>query len=337
MNNLKPTITEQGLQAVFNASNDGLAARISQIGLGDAGYSVAVSNSGRTDQTSLVSEQQKVAVSDGKRISGQQINISFIAEGTASYWVKELGFYLEDGTLFAVWSSPDKALAWKSDSVPLIVGLELVLSALPADSVTVEPGAQLLELVMTRESGVYSEAIIRLQEEQFQQCLALETLKPLNARADGLEQSIQNLSDRIPRMSVHTYYPPAWSYSTTNTNKAMRDDIGLLYSVDFVVPKKSIIIARVVGHWLGPTSGTTEFSMTINGQGGAYEQGTKNRSAAQHSYAQQIAYKWRQLHHSIMAEVPAGAVKIGLHMSSTAGSASINGSSINYTIIEVGE
>ena len=173
---LIPTITNQGLQAVFNANHSGLEATISQIALGDQAYTVPVNDNGQATQTALRNEQQRVDIADGQRITPQQIDMSFIVDGPSTYWVRELGFYLADGTLFAVWSDPNKALAWKSDLVPLITGLELVLTTLPADSVTVQSSGAPLQLVMTREIAALSEAIIRLQQEQLQQRIEIGSL-----------------------------------------------------------------------------------------------------------------------------------------------------------------
>ena len=170
---LKPIITEHGLSAVLNAHNDGLSMRISAVELGNQGYTVTVNADGYATQTQLHSKQERVGIADGRRVAAHQVNLSFIVEGTSSYEVKELGFYLDDGSengiLFAVWSNPDKALAWKSDSVPLIIGLELILSALPADSVTVQPGSTPLQLVMTRDMAAIGTALANVQLEQLRQ------------------------------------------------------------------------------------------------------------------------------------------------------------------------
>ena len=177
---LKPFITQQGLSAALSSHNDGVAARISTVELGDQGYTVPVNANGYATQTRLQSKQQRVAIADGRRAAAHQINLSFIVEGTSSYEVKELGFYLDDGSengiLFAVWSDPDRTLAWKSKSVPLIISLELVLSALPADSVTVEPGSTPLQLVMTRDMAAIGTALANMQLEQLRQADRIKQL-----------------------------------------------------------------------------------------------------------------------------------------------------------------
>ena len=174
---LIPIITDLGLQAVFNATNDGLSATITEVALGDSGYDVAVDADGHASQQALISEQQRVIIADARRASPHQIDLSFVAEGPAEYWVRELGFYLEDGTLFAVWSHATRALAWKSASVPLIVGLELVLATLPAESVTVQSSGVPLQLIMTRELAAIGTALANLQLEQLRQADRLAALE----------------------------------------------------------------------------------------------------------------------------------------------------------------
>lgn len=129
---LIPIITSLGLQAVINASNDGLQAKITHIALGDSGWSPT------NAATKLKQEQSRVRVSDGSRIQPTQIHLTAIENGEQEYWVREIGFILDDGTLFAIWSHPTQALAWKAANVDLLLAFDMLLSALPADSVTID-------------------------------------------------------------------------------------------------------------------------------------------------------------------------------------------------------
>ena len=127
-----PILTQAGIQAVFNANNTGLQAEITHIALGNAGYTPSDS------ATALQSEKQRVAVSGGEMISNDQIHLTANASGNAEYWIKEVGFYLADGTLLAVYSDPIKAIAYKSSSLDILLSFDLKLSALPADSITID-------------------------------------------------------------------------------------------------------------------------------------------------------------------------------------------------------
>ena len=129
--NLIPIITTAGLSAVFNATNDGLAARLTHVAFGDTGWQPD------NTATALQNERTRVPISNGSRISPTQIHVTAIENGSVEYWVREIAFILDDGTVLAVWSNPTEALAFKAADVDLLLALDFVLSALPEDSVEV--------------------------------------------------------------------------------------------------------------------------------------------------------------------------------------------------------
>lgn len=139
---LRPTITTAGLQAVFNATNNGLEARIASVGLGDASYTP------NQNRTQLSAEKNRIPIASGKLAAPTQIHMSVIDDSDKTFWVREVGFYLEDGTLFAVYSEAGSALAYKSPDVDLLLAFDLALTGVPAGSVTiVDQGADLNILV----------------------------------------------------------------------------------------------------------------------------------------------------------------------------------------------
>lgn len=127
---LKPVITDVGLAAVFAANNAGLQADITHIGLGDYGR---IPNK---NETTLRAEKMRVPIADGTRLDPHQIHMTGVADGVKEFWVKEIGFFLSDGTLLAVWSDV-KPIAFKSAEVPFLMAFDLLLTALPADSVNI--------------------------------------------------------------------------------------------------------------------------------------------------------------------------------------------------------
>ncbi|HCE1515536.1 TPA: phage tail protein [Vibrio parahaemolyticus] len=127
---LIPVITTRGLAAVFNAPNTGLSAEITHIALGDHGRTPS------KNEVGLVNERMRIAIADGERIDDHQIHLTGLADGDTEFWVREIGFILKDGTMLAVWSDTDP-LAYKSSEVPLLLAFDLVLAALPANSVNV--------------------------------------------------------------------------------------------------------------------------------------------------------------------------------------------------------
>ncbi|PMN73152.1 phage tail protein [Enterovibrio norvegicus] len=129
-NPLIPVITTRGLAAVFNGQNTGLSAEITHIALGEHGRTPS------KNEVGLTKERMRIPVADGARIDDHQIHLTGLADGETEFWVREIGFMLADGTMLAVWSDTNP-LAYKSAEVPLLLALDLVLAALPANSVNV--------------------------------------------------------------------------------------------------------------------------------------------------------------------------------------------------------
>lgn len=168
---LLPTITEAGLNAIWRASNDGVSAQITHIALGDAAYTP---NQG---MTRLQSERARYPVADGKRLTSRQIHLTALADGNAEFWVREVGFYLADGTCLAIWSDPAKPLAYKAGGVDLLLAYDLTLSAVPADSVTVQSTGAGLNLAMAEELAALAVA----QISEMQRCLHRDEQSRLQA------------------------------------------------------------------------------------------------------------------------------------------------------------
>lgn len=128
---LIPIITSDGLAAVFNLTNDGFEGKITEMALGDTAWDPD------DTATDLQNEIARIPVT-GERIAPHQVHISANEDGAVEYWVREIAFYLEDGTLLCLWSNSTKVLAYKSADVDLILSLDLVLDALPANSITID-------------------------------------------------------------------------------------------------------------------------------------------------------------------------------------------------------
>lgn len=149
---LTPVMTLAGLEAVLNAESTGVNARITEVGLGDFGWAPD------GNATALRNERNRVSITGGSRIAPTQIHITAVENGEIDYWVREIGFYLEDGTLLAVWSDSTQALAWKSADVDLLLAFDMVLSSLPAESVDIVSTGE-LNLAPATET---TEGVVRL-------------------------------------------------------------------------------------------------------------------------------------------------------------------------------
>lgn len=152
---LVPVITKKGLEASFNADNTGVAAKIVAIALGDDGRQPS------SDEEGLVNEILRIPVADGQRVNPTQIHITGLVDHGPAMWIREIGFILEDGTMFAVWSN-ETPLAYKPEggAIPLLLALDLVLAAIPAETITVEGTGANLSLAAWGEQFLASSAAI---------------------------------------------------------------------------------------------------------------------------------------------------------------------------------
>nr|DAI52697.1 MAG TPA: tail-collar fiber protein [Caudoviricetes sp.] len=110
---LDPILTDAGLAALQNSDATGIAAKITHIALGDVGATPIPS------VQALQNERLRVACFSGGITGNRQITLTAnVAAGTPEFFVKEIGFFLEDGTLFAFWSHPEQALGYRSQTTP---------------------------------------------------------------------------------------------------------------------------------------------------------------------------------------------------------------------------
>ncbi|MEE1888498.1 phage tail-collar fiber domain-containing protein [Pseudomonas carassii] len=199
---LQPVITKAGLAAVWRADNSGLAVKITHIALGTAGYSPS------TEQKALRTEAARHVIAGGERLGNNQLHLTAIADGAHAFWVREVGFVLEDGTLFAVWSHPSEALAYKPAGTDLLLAYDLSLSALPADSVTIVSNGAGLSLTLAAPLAAQASALIaeqlrnllqqdRLDSQQQAGGIATAQLQALRACTIEMEQRQVDVHQRL--------------------------------------------------------------------------------------------------------------------------------------------
>lgn len=143
-----PVVTAAGFAAALAAEVGGFAVDITHVAVGDNGYAVAVDGTGKATQTALVAEQDRVAIQDANEVGGGQTDIAFVIGGAGEYYIREIGFFLADGTLFAIASHPTQALMWKSAITQAAIALELVLEAVNPDSINIVSTGPPLQLLV---------------------------------------------------------------------------------------------------------------------------------------------------------------------------------------------
>lgn len=185
---LQPVITKAGLSAIWRQDNTGVAAQITHVVVGTAGYTPV------NTQTALRAQVAKFPISDGEKLSATLLHVTALADGPLAIWVREIGFLLSDGTLLAVWSSAGEPLAFKPADADLLLAYDLSLTALPPDSVTITSTGAGLNLTLSEELAALASAQIAGMLRGVKQQDALDS----QARLHQMEgQQIINLMDRM--------------------------------------------------------------------------------------------------------------------------------------------
>jgi len=179
------TITQAGLNQAVQASANGISLDITHVALGTAGYTPSRS------ATSLQAEVARSPISGGANVSDTQIHLTAVFNDNNQFSAKEIGFFLSDGTLFAVDSHPTDVLIYKHSSATLIEAFDLTLDAVPASSITVNTTGD-LSLYYAEEFTNFSRSIngnayrqIQMQSQLDDQA---EQIRVLNTAINYLSQ-----------------------------------------------------------------------------------------------------------------------------------------------------
>lgn len=204
---LQPVITKVGLAAILTATKTGLSAEIGFIALGSQAYTPSA------DQKTLRNEVARFPISSGEKLSSTLLHLTAVASGTTGYWVREIGIFLTDGTLLAVWSHLTEALAYKAANIDLLLAYDLSLAALPADSVTITSTAAGLNLTLAEPLAAQATALIaeqlrgvlqedRLVSQERLQRIAGEQISGLLDRMTTAEKSASETRDALLSATV---------------------------------------------------------------------------------------------------------------------------------------
>ena len=136
MSDFIATITQAGITAAINAHSGQINIAISHIAVGTSGYTPT------RGRTSLVNEIDRVPVHSSESLSQDQWRVMGSFE-TGEYTAREVGFFLEDGTLFALFSDPANPIFYKTQGATVIQPFTLALKAVPADAITVNASSDM--------------------------------------------------------------------------------------------------------------------------------------------------------------------------------------------------
>ncbi|ROS05674.1 tail-collar fiber protein [Sinobacterium caligoides] len=173
---IQPLITKAGITAMINAQENGFKVKITHVGVGDGvpgGYKAL------DTQASLKSELHRVEVSGGELIGSKhnQLHITAIVNERSgnppnhNYDIYEVGFYLSDGTLFAIYASEQDKIAQKVLGTDFLLAFDITLSGVSADAVVIDGDSNLaLPLPVARDNLLLGENTVKIHTQyQFDQ------------------------------------------------------------------------------------------------------------------------------------------------------------------------
>lgn len=147
---IQPKITADGLAALWNATNTGVALNLTHISIGDSAYAVSGS------EKALKTQKMRQAIGSSSRPAPDTIQMRTVFSPESEFWVREVGIWA-DSTLFALWSSDAKGtpLGYCSPGVDWVFSHRLSLKALPPNSVNIvvdKDAAALMGIMVAHEN-----------------------------------------------------------------------------------------------------------------------------------------------------------------------------------------
>jgi hypothetical protein len=195
---LVPVLTDIGKQKAFQADLQGLKINITHIAIGSGRYEPT------KERTTLEEEKLRVEImsSEMDRENYQITLNSIFKDEEKEFWITEVGFFLDDGTLFAVWSDEERALSYKSIFSKPIFAFTLKLVDVNIDSINIIDNGLDLKLNYLNEFisfGVTSLRLNRLIAQAFDEikALAKSSTEALESVKGAIWKKINEIDNRF--------------------------------------------------------------------------------------------------------------------------------------------
>jgi hypothetical protein len=139
---LSARITQAGLNAIAAATAAAGDVNITHIALGRGisnPASAPVSYTPTGNETALRGEFVRRAVGSGTSQGGGVVSLQTVFDNilpAESGLATEIGLFLSNGTLLAIYSEPDQPVAWLAATDTLILAVSVAFAGIPAGSVT---------------------------------------------------------------------------------------------------------------------------------------------------------------------------------------------------------
>lgn len=128
-------ITSSGVTKVFGASTSALSVHITHMAYGSGINGQGYNPTGQ--EVALKSEFVRFPIGSGDRIDSVLFLQGVLqAPHNQSGWVSEIGLFLDDGTLFAVYSENGAVITYVGQNDNIAQAISLGLEGLPSDAVS---------------------------------------------------------------------------------------------------------------------------------------------------------------------------------------------------------
>lgn len=193
---LIPKLTQKGLQALFDADKNEIKIKITHIGFGEGAYKPTGL------ETSLKDEKIRVPVLSAKTYPDLgMIDFSTIVpkDNVPNFWIREIGFYDENGVLIFVWSDPEVIIAQKTQFIELLQGLRVYLTEADVGLIEVVEAEPDIKLLYFEEFLNIANSILNLSNSVVRTNIKLfdtqKLAKENNKRIEKLETQVKTLND----------------------------------------------------------------------------------------------------------------------------------------------
>lgn len=145
---MQVVITNAGLEAIVNAQATGTnAVTISKIGVGSGKYTPLATAS------ALVDETKRLDVIEGGTPGDNAIHVACRDDSADSYPVYEFGLFLEDGTLFAIYSQQDPIIQ-KTSTSQMMLSVDVKLEGVEASSISFGAVSYVFAAATSENAGI---------------------------------------------------------------------------------------------------------------------------------------------------------------------------------------
>lgn len=157
-------ITSLGVSKVFLATTASISVNLSHFAFGHGIAGVGYNPTGA--EVALKSEFLRFPVGAGERIEQTLFLQGYCpAPHQQTGWVSEIGLFLDDGTLFALYSAQGQQISFVGEQDTIVQAMTIGLDALPVGSVNWTATGPNVNIMMAEPIALLATAIAGLQEK----------------------------------------------------------------------------------------------------------------------------------------------------------------------------